>query len=138
MFRDPVRQEVFDQLRAHDLRVFAKQLTPAAVLQAAGRAGLRLWSCPLNCVNLVWLALSAAWRQGENFATILTVTLKLLQDQEQFTHTAFARDLDRRRRRGPAGKSRRRRGKHRPYGPDPARVTEEAFTKARQRLPLAF
>jgi hypothetical protein len=139
MFRDPARTEVFDQLRTHDLRVFAKQLTVAALLEAARRAGLRLWSCPLNCINLAWLALSAAWRQGENFASILTVTLKLLQDQEHFAASAFGRALDRKRRsRGAAAKPSAPPGKHRPYGPDPARVTEEAFAKARRRLPEAF
>jgi hypothetical protein len=93
MFKDVLRQEVFDQLREHDLRVFAKQLTFSVFVEAARRAGLRLWSCPLNLANLTWLALAAAWRKSESFVTILTVTLKLLQDQEQFSKSQFGRDL---------------------------------------------
>jgi hypothetical protein len=143
MFSDPARQEVYDQLRQHDLRVFAKQLTSSVFVEAALRAGLRLWSCPLNLVNLVWLGISAAWRKNESFVTILTVTLKLLQDQEHFAQSTFGQDLGnrqrrRRRQQQHAQKHKKKPNKHRPYGSDPTQVTEEAFAKARQRMPLAF
>jgi len=138
MFQDPVRQEVFDQLRERDLRVFAPFLTLTALLQAAGRAGVRVWASPLNVLNLAWLAIAAAWRQGETFLTILNVTLKLLQDQEHFAHTPFAHQLEDKKRQHRHSHRSPRRAKHRPYGNDPTQVTEEAFVKARQRLPLAF
>ena len=99
MFSDAGRQVVYDQLREHDLRVFAKQLTPAVFVEAARRAGLRLWSCPLNLANLTWLGIAAAWRKTESFVTILTVTLKLLQDQEHFARSEFGKDLAKKQRR---------------------------------------
>src|SRR5436190_13132084 len=99
MFMDPVRQEVFDQLREKDLSVFAKHLDGAVFVEAAKRAGLRLWSCPLNLANLVWLGIAAAWRKGESFVTILTVTLKLLQDQEHSAQSEFGQDLANKERR---------------------------------------
>ena len=141
MFSDAGRQELFDQLREHDLRVFAKQLNRGVLLEAARRAGLRLWSCPLNLGNLAWLGIAAAWRKTESFVTILTVTLKLLQDQEQFARSAFGKDLgkeQRRRQTEHTKKHKKKNSKHQPYGQDPVQVTEEAFAKARQRMPLAF
>ncbi len=137
MFQDDLRKEVHDRLREHDLRAVADKLTPGVFFTAAQRAGLRIATCPLNLVNLVWLGIAAAWRKGESFATILTVTLKLLQDQEHFAHSPFGKELRRQQRR------RKRRGskgrhKHDPRHPDPARVSEEAFVQARQRLPLPF
>jgi hypothetical protein len=143
MFSDPARQEVFDQLRDHDLRVFAKQLTAGVFLEAARRAGLRLWSCPLNLANLAWLGIMAAWRKSESFVTILTVTLKLLQDQEHFNDSGFGQDLADRQRRSrnqqaKSKKQKKKTSKHQPHGKDPTQVTEEAFAKARQRMPLKF
>jgi Transposase DDE domain len=141
MFSDPARQEVYDQLREHDFRIFAKQLTFGVFVEAARRAGLRLWSCPLNLANLVWLGIAAAFRKSESFVTILTVTLKLLQDQEQFAQSTFGQNLgnqQRRRRRQNAKKHQEETSKHRPHGSDPTQVTEEAFAKARQRMPLTF
>jgi hypothetical protein len=140
MFCDKVRQEVYDQLRSQDLRVFSKQISWSVFVQAAERAGLRLWSCPLNLANLVWLAIAAAWRKSESFVTILTVTLKLLQDQEHFGQSAFGRDLARKQRHHQKAKSKKRQrpSKHRPQGNDPTRVTEEAFAKARRCMPMSF
>lgn len=134
MFKDETRKEIFDQLREHDLRVFAKQLNVEVFTEAAKRAGVRIWTCPLNVVNLVWLGISAAWRQGDSFVTILTVTLKLLQDQEHFSQSSFGKKLDKKKLRQAA----RRKKKYDPHGSDQTQVTEEAFAKARQRMPLAF
>lgn len=139
MFRDDIRQEVHDRLREHDLRTVADKLTPAVFVEAARRANLRIATCPLNLVNLVWLGIAVAWRKTESFATILTVTLKLLQDQEHFSQSRFGKDLRRRRqvRRG-KDPTKKARSKHDPRGQDPAQVTEEAFVKARRRMPLQF
>jgi hypothetical protein len=134
MFTDEARTRVFDQLRDHDLRVFGRQLTFGVFAEAAQRAGVKIWSCPLNLANLVWLGIAAAWRKGDSFVTILTVTLKLLQDQEHFAQSRFGKKLHRSQRRHAA----RNRKKHDPHGSDPTLVSEEAFAKARQRMPLAF
>jgi hypothetical protein len=89
--------------------------------------------------NLVWLGVSAAWRKGESFVTILTVTLKLLQDHEHFAQSDFGKDLDKKNRKCPnKTKNKKRCSKHDPHGTDPTQVSEEAFAKARQRMPLAF
>lgn len=134
MFKDDARKQVFDQLRDHDLRVFAKQLGFQVFAEAAKRAGVRIWTCPLNLANLVWLGVSAAWRKGDSFVTILTVTLKLLQDQEHFTQSSFGKKLNKSKLQHAATN----RKKYDPHGSDPTQVTEEAFAKARQRMPIAF
>src|SRR5437867_2932720 len=133
MFRDNVRKEVHDRLREHDLRAVADKLTPGVFFEAARRAGLRICTCPLNLVNLVWLGISAAWRKSETFVTILTVTLKLLQDQEHFAHSALGKDLGRKQRDAQRrrSKGRKKRKKHDPRRDDPTQVSEEAFVKAR-------
>jgi hypothetical protein len=142
MFCDKVRQEVYDQLRIHDLRVFSKQLGWSVFVQAAQLAGVRLWSCPLNLANLVWLGIAAAWRKSESFVTILTVTLKLLQDQEHFGQSTFGRNLAKKlrssRRQKAKSNKHKSQSKHRPQGNDPTQVTEEAFAKARQCMPMSF
>jgi hypothetical protein len=144
MFSDPARQEVYDQLRENDLRAFAKYLSFGVFVEAAQRAGLRLRSCPLNLVNLVWLGIAAAWRKGESFVTILSVTLKLLQDQEHFAQSKFGQDLkkkERRRHRQTKSANKRRKkktGKHDPRGRSVQEVTEEAFAKARKSMPINF
>ena len=143
MFKDVARQQVYDKLREHDLRVFSEQLSYGIFVEAARRAGLRLWSCPLNLATLAWLGVAAAWRKSESFATILTLTLKLLQDQEHFGQSAFGQDLANKQQRCQqqaqnAKRRRQTRSKHAPHGHDPAQVSEEAFAKARQRMPLAF
>jgi hypothetical protein len=139
MYRDDIRHRVFDQLRQHDLRIFAHQLTPAVLLAAAQRAGLRIWACPLHLINLAWLAIACAWRHGESFVSILTVTLKLLQDQEHLAHLGGHPPKPPKKDQRP--RSARTAGppsKHHPKGSDPCRVSEEAFAKARQKMPPTF
>jgi Transposase DDE domain len=162
MFKDTARQEVYNRLREHDLRIFAKLLTWDVFLSAAMRSGLKLACNPLNLANLVWLGVAAAWRKTESFVTILVFTLKLLQDQEAFAQNltdqklANHRQPGRRRatksgrgnnsKRGKTkrgknkctGKSKHIKSKHNPHGNDPTQVTEEAFAKARRRMPLSF
>jgi hypothetical protein len=137
MFTDDVRKKVHDRLREHDLRAVADKLTPGVFCEAARRAGLRICTCPLNLVTLVWLGIAAAWRKSESFVTILTVTLKLLQDQEHFAHSPFGKDLRRQQHRRQRQGTKDRK-KHDPRSPDPTQVSEEAFVKARQRMPLRF
>lgn len=135
MYRDDDRHQVFQHLREQDLRVFADLLRFEVFVEAARRAGVRIGSSPLNLITLIWLSISAAWRKSSSFVTILTSTLKLLQDQESFPHSAFAQDLKKKNQRA---QKRKKASKHNPHGTDPSQVSEEAFAKARQRMPLAF
>lgn len=141
MFKDEVRKEVHDRLREHDLRAFADKLTPRVFWEAARRAKVKIATCPLNVVNLVWLGVAAAWRKTETFVTMLTFTLKLLQDQEHFGQSQFGQDLRRQQRNAKRRAGRRGRARHRKHDPrtqDPTQVSEEAFVKARRRMPLQF
>jgi hypothetical protein len=132
MFVDSTRRRLWDQLREHDGRLLGRFLTPTVLQQAARRAGLTLGRHPLHLANLVWLGLLAALYTAKNFADVLTLTLKVLADHEGFDDTPLGRARRRRpRRRGP-------RAKHDPRRDDPTAVSEEAFTKARRLMPLAY
>jgi hypothetical protein len=133
MFIDPIRRNVWDDLRQQDVRAFARWLTPATLTEAAARAWVRSGCSPLCLFNLVWLALAAALQPGLNFANILTATLKLLEDNEAFAHTAIGRAKQK-----AAKQPSRRQSKHDPRRDDPTQVSEEAFVQARQRVPVRF
>jgi hypothetical protein len=130
MFTDEQRCNVWDRIRQHDLRAFGKILTPALMKEAAQAAGVKLGNNPLNPANLVWLGISAALHTTKNFADILVLTFKLLEDANQW-------NLDpppSQPRRG----TKRRTSKHNPYGRKRTAVSEEAFVQARQHLPMDF
>lgn len=133
MFTDEHRCDIWDEIRQHDLRAFSKELTPAVLAETAARAAVRVGSSPLHVFNLVWLGIAAAMHAKESFACVLTMTLKLLEDQESFAKSKIgkARAKGRKKRGG-------KRSKHDPRRNDPTEVTEEAFAKARQRMPLEF
>ena len=133
MFTDERRYEVWEQIRQHDIRAFCKQLTPAIIADAARRSGVALRRSPLCVVNLVWLAIAAAMHATEKFACVLTTTLKILEDQEGFGKT----ELGKAKKRGKR-KPRKGRSKNDPRCNDATKVSEEAFVKARQRMPLEF
>lgn len=137
MFKDEHRDKVWNEIRQLDLRSFRDQLSPGLFADAAKQAGVRLGCSALNLVNLVWLGIACAWAPRASFAFVLMTTLKLLQDHERFSSTNVAKEQRNAQRRGQR-KGGTRRSKHRPYGKDPVQVTEEAFTQARQRMPLAF
>ena len=140
MFRDELRDKVWNDIRQHDVRAFAKQLTPEAFTEAARRANVRIGCSALNLVNLVWLAVAKALHHTQTFAFVLTTTLKLLEDQQDFFSTPLGKEKKRTKRipkqgkRGKGGK----RSKHCPYRNDPTQLSEEAFVQARQRMPLKF
>jgi hypothetical protein len=132
MFTDEHRYDIWSDLRQHDIRRFSEYLTPALLAKAAQRCGLRVVRSPLCAFNLVWLGIAAAFDATKSFACILTTTLKLLEDSQGFAQTKLGKSKK-------AGKRRRRkRSKHSPYRNDPTVVSEEAFVKARQRMPLSF
>jgi hypothetical protein len=133
MFTDEHRCEVWNAIRQQDMRAFSKQLTPSVFAEAAKRTGVRLVKSPLCLTNLVWLGVSAAVHAADSFATVLTTTLRLLEDQQEFAPSKIGRAQKNGQRRRPNGRS-----KHDPRRNDPTVVSEEAFSKARQRMPLAF
>ena len=87
MFTDEHRCEVWHEIRQQDIRAFSKQLTPAVFAEAAKRTGVALVKSPLCLVNLVWLGVSAAVHATDSFATVLTMTLRLLEDQQEFSQS---------------------------------------------------
>lgn len=149
MFTDDVRHQVWDQVQSHPVRAFARFLTPDTLAGAARSCGRRLSSCPLNLAHLVWLGLSLAIDQTQSFASVLTVTFKLLIDADLLPQADPApkpkRGAKRRRSGRPKGAKRSprqpavpRRSKHDPHCADPTKVSEEAFVKARARMPLQY
>ena len=139
MFKDELRDKVWNEIRQSDLRTFARQLTPEVFAEAAEQSKARIGSSALNVVNLVWLGISAAMQHACNFAFVLTTTLKLLEDQQGFAETPLGKEKKKagRRAKRKQGK-RRRKSKHDPRREDPTQVSEEAFSQARQRMPLGF
>lgn len=141
MFKDERRDKVWNEIRQSDLGAFAKQLTPEVFAEAAREASVRIGCSALNVVNLVWLGIAAAMQQASNFAFVLTTTLKLLEDQENFCRSSLGRTQQQAQRAKRKGKKKRkggRKSKHHPHRDDPTQVSEEAFAQARQRMPLAF
>jgi Transposase DDE domain len=132
MFTDHNRAEVHDEIRRHDLAIFAHLLTPELFLQAAQLANLPLIRSPLNLINLVWLALSAARNPDLCFADLLGLSRKTLQDHDSFPKSRLARLLD------PPHQSPQKTSPHDPRQDAAQPVSEAAFAKARQRMPTEF
>jgi hypothetical protein len=130
MFTDEQRCNVWDRIRQHDLRAFGKILTPALIKEAAQAAGVKLGNNPLNPANLVWLGIVAALHAAKNFADILVLTFKLLEDANQWNPEPPASQ--------PKRRPQRRTSKYNPHGRKRTAVSEEAFVQARQHLPMDF
>jgi len=126
MFTDERRCNVWNRIRQQDLRVFGKILTPALIKEAAQAAGVKLGNSPLNQANLVWLGIAAALHTAKNFADILVLTFKLLEDADLWKPNA------------PPPKRKRRASKHNPHGKKGVLASEEAFVQARQRMSMDF
>jgi hypothetical protein len=137
MFQDEYRDNVWNEIRQLDLRSFRQFLTPTLFEEAAVCAGVRVGRSALNVINLAWLGIASAMQASATFAFVLTSTMKLLADQEQFSSTSLGKHK-RKAQRKAQQKGCARRSKHHPAGVDPTEVTEEAFVQARQRMPLAY
>ena len=70
--------------------------------------------------------------RAQSFACVLTFTLKLLEDQQQ--SAAKLKKCAKQGKRRP----KRKRSKHDPRREDPTTVSEAAFAKVRQRMPVTF
>jgi DDE family transposase len=149
MFTDDVRHQVWDQVQSHPVRAFAKFLTPDIFAEAARSCGRELSTCPLNLAHMVWLGLYHAIDETQSFASVLKVTFKLLMDADllpQQDPTPPPKRAAKRTSRGRSKGAKRsprksavpKRSKHDPRCPDPTKVSEEAFVKARARMPLQF
>lgn len=130
MFKDEVRDSVWQQLRQRGLQAFARMLTPQAMQAAASAAKVTISASPLNACTLAWLGIVSAVHTAKNFADVLVITWKLLEDGQ------CPLPKPRGKRRGKPG-DRGKCSKHDPRGKSP-QVSEEAFVQARQKLPLAF
>lgn len=137
MFTDERRRNAWQQIRQRGLRQFARFLSPALLKQAGREAGVSMGRGALDLVTLVWLGIASAFHTAENFAGVLGLTLKLLQDLGSWKpkplRAAGSRRPCKARRRG-----KRRRSRHDPHGGDPNCLSEEAFVQARRRMPLRY
>lgn len=143
MFTDERRCEVWEEIRQHDIQAFSGKITPAVIAETAKRTGVQLVKSPLYLGNLVWLGIASALHRKSDFAAILTMTLKLLENEQEFYSTRLGQEKRKgqRRTRKKAGQARKKKpakSKHDPKRDDRTKVTEEAFVKARRRMPLSF
>jgi hypothetical protein len=132
MFTDSKRTEAFDGIRRQDQAIFDHILIPDLFFQAARMCGLRIVSSPLNLVNLVWLSISAARNPEKCFEDILDLSRKTLQDDESFAGSPLAKLL------GATGSPGDSTSRHDPRKAAGEPVTEEAYSKARKRMPSVF
>jgi len=142
MFKDDLRHKVWDQVQSQPVRCFARFLTRDVFSKAARRCGLTIGTSALNLVHLVWLGVGYAISTERTFASVLTATFKLLKDAGHHSTPGSATKPQRsnKRKRGSKPKTARdpKRSKRDPRATDPSKVSEEAFVKARKRMPLQF
>lgn len=124
MFTDEQRVNLWEQFRQLNLRKFAHLLSKDVIGKAAENAGVPLGRGALNLATLTWLAVSSALHGARNFAEVLVMVLKLLDDAGQLPRLP--------NRRGRSGRS-----KHDPHG-DGRKLSEEAFVQARNKMPTGF
>ncbi len=139
MFKDELRDKVWNDIRQRDLLAFAGQLTPEVFAEAAQQAQVRIGQSALNLLTLVWLGIAAARQHGHSFIFVLTTTLKLLEDQPGFRSTSLGQQKQQgASKQKKQSKKKQKKSKHHPYRDDPTQITEEAFAQARQRMPVGF
>lgn len=136
MFKDDLRRRVMDQVQSLGLRGFRRFLTAEILGKAAEPFG-GLLTGPLSFGCLTWLGVCCALETTKNFADVLVLTMKLLNDAPADWTGALLPQAGRGKRavakRGIRGKS-----KHDPRRGGRASVSEEAFVKARKRMPWEY
>jgi len=135
MFTDELRHKVWNEIRQRDLRAVGKLLPDEVFLGAAELAGVRLGRSALSLVQLVWLGIASAIDRTRSFASILQLTVKLLDDNGTWHPRALSKSKRKGRKTAPG---RRTTSKHSPRGTLLTRISEEAFVQARARMPLSF
>jgi len=133
MFRDESRDSVWQQVRQRGLQAFAAMLTPQAMQAAAAAAGVSVGTSALNVCTMAWLGVVGAMHTAKNFADVLTITMKHLEDAGCPLPKARAKASRKKRCQAKD----RCRSKHAPHGTS-SQVTEEAFVQARGRFAPAF
>lgn len=134
MFTDERRFEVWNSIRSTDLQAFGRILNANVFDEAAKRASVKISASPLSVVNLVWLGIVAARCGTDSFTSVLSMTLTLLRDQPSFENSFVGRQ-DKACQKSKS-KATGKKSKHDPRKQDRVSVSEEAFSKARQRMPL--
>lgn len=133
MFKDERRYEVWDEIRQSDLATFRELLTDAVLRETAERAGLKVVRCALCGPHLIWLGIVAAMQCSLSFASVLTLTVRMLDLSANGLPESLAQA--RRREKRNSNRRKQQRSKHDPHGKDPVTVSEEAFAKARKLMP---
>ena len=78
MFTDERRYEVWEEIRQSDLAAF-RSLLPDSLLREAGRrASVKVIKCALCGPNLVWLGIVSAVQHALSFASVLSLTVRML------------------------------------------------------------
>lgn len=131
MFRDERRYAVWETIRQSDLSAFGRLLSDSVFRETAKRAGLEVAQCALCGPNLIWLGIVAAVQHSLSFASVLSLTVRVLNMAADGIPQPIAKA---RRNAGRRGK----RSQHDPRGKDPATLTEEAFVKARKLMAPAW
>lgn len=134
MFTDELRNKVWSEVRQRDLRAFDKLLPDEVFVISAQLAGVRLGRSALSLVQMVWLGIAGAMHVTRNFAGILQLTLKCLEDASDWRPQAVRKRCHQKRKRS----RRQTTSKRNPRGKSPTSITEEAFVQARKRMPLSF
>lgn len=130
MFTDERRRIVWDQIRENDLLAFAKVLSGPLLAAAAERAGLEPGRGPLRLCNLAWLSIACALHQGKNFCDVLVLTIKLMQDADNWGRNPLSRLCRPGKAKG--------RSKHDPRPANSTALSEEAFAQARSKMPPSY
>jgi hypothetical protein len=135
MFMDELRDKVWSEIRQLDLRSFDTLLSEDTFIKAAEMTGVRLGCSPLSLAQMVWLGVSGAMHVTRNFASVLQLTVKILEDFSDWSPRALPRSVPQRQK---GSKKKQKPSKRNPRGSSPLGVTEEAFVQARKRMPLSF
>jgi transposase len=144
MFVDHNRHFAWDKLRQRDSRIFAPLLADQVFEQAAYYAGIGLGGGSLGLAVLVWLGINAALHPEKSFSKLLSLTLKLLQndpcwDPAKLLPPRTQTTPKNRMTRRVSGRLGKTRSRHDPHGAgDPFKVSDSAFTQARAAMPWAF
>lgn len=134
MFTDEKRYHVHESIRQQGLQAFRQVLNEAILQETIRRTKLKVVQCALCAPNLIWLGISAALHHTQSFADVLVLSVRLLDLSPGGPPEPVrkARRTAKRRRRNS------KHSKHDPHGGDPATLAEEAFVKARAKMPAVW
>jgi hypothetical protein len=139
MFKDELRNKVWDDVRQRDIRAFGKFLTPEVFGKAAAVAGVKLGKNALSLVQMAWLGISCAIHTSKSFCGVLKWTMKILEDAGNWQPAVAKRSSQRKNKKKLGSRKKaEEKSKHNPHGKSLTNVTEEAFCLARKAMPQSF